>query len=285
MREWIAKNILGLTKAPEARIIDVKAELSEGKSILLDTSDRMPMREWFTPITNWPEYINQPTVEIRTFTNPWPHYKNHDTSKFLETGLWAIEGEDFMLLSDTRNGMGEDDNSSIDLISELARHAVMTHKKLAVFIDHSKFTLNQMNLYLGQVIKAVTDAAEHNALKGDRKAPLFVLDLMENHETFGFGLCATRLMDIGPTVITRLMTGSPKQGLTAETHIVEHIRFRKHLRSEAEVILIDNNRGMIKDHPRNNFKFRKWDYRGYNFEATPRVGTLGYYSDRLNPPQ
>lgn len=271
MREWIAKNVLGLTRAPEVKIIDIKASLCEGKSVLVDTSANMPIREWIAPITTWPEYIKQPTVEIRTFTNPWPHFKGHDTSKFLEAGLWAIEDEGVMLISDTRTDLGDNPAASIDLVVELTRHAIASDKKLVVYIDRNFIPEEHLQSYYNRVLASVMDAATAKASYGLRR-PLFAIDLLEEHETLGSFLKLSALMDIGPTVVTRIMANNPRpSGLIADIHIVERGVFRKHLRSNAEVILSDNSRASIKDHP-DQFTFRKWDYKGYNFASTPVLG-------------
>ncbi len=266
MREWIAKNILGLVRAPEARKLDIFAELANGKSILLDSGLHSPMQDYIRRICASAEYIDKPTIELWHSLFPVEAYLQH-AGRFKLSKDRTLSGDNLIHASN-KIGKWHDHTEKSKIRNlrkqiETIKSAMRSEKKTIAQIDSMR--------YEERVIEAIVETAEELWVK-EHNMPLFVIQFLQRYKNEYVFELIKRLQQIAPTVIIRVVEAPMPitPSLTADIHIVERTDFQKYLRSDAEVLLANNQRAVITSHHEAR-EFTKWDYKSYKFEDTPTV--------------
>lgn len=273
MRDWFAKNILGLVRAPEAKMIDIRKELGNGKSILLDSSVNSPMHDVLSKLGTWPEYIEEPTVELWTWGSPVSSYSEYPSKGFFSNPDGTLTGQNLAFITNQHGSGRVSFGGKLFRIStrqqiENTKISIRGGKKTIVHFNRHKI-LN-VKQEIERVFEAVVEVAEE-LWQMDRKQPVYMVQLLATDENEYIHDLIRRLQDIAPSVVIRLVDRAvPTAPLTADIHIVERPEFKKYLRSEAEVLLANNQRAMIATHHQAR-EFTKWDYKNYKFEDTPTV--------------
>jgi len=267
MHEWFAKNILGIVRAPEAKMIDIREELANGKSILLDSGIHSPMQDHIRRICTWAEYVDEPTVEFWTSLFPIEMYHRHESGRFnLNRNDWTLSGDSIV-----HTPIKYDDNYKKFKVSkqiETIVAAMRAGKKTIVQLDGPPTIYKYRDAE--RVLQAIVETAESLWFE-ERRMPVFMIQILQRHENEYIHELIQRLQQIAPTVVIKLVeTPMPTTSLTADIHIVERTDFQKYLRSEAEVLLANNQRAVIATHYAAR-EFTKWDYKSYKFEDTPTV--------------
>lgn len=271
MREWIAKHILGLVRAPEARKIDIFAELANGKSILLDSGAQSPIQNFLRYICSSADCIDKNTIEFCHNRSPRDGYMR--TGRFKLDDNQILSGDNLAHVSnrvgDWKNYKPNSLNRNFREQIETIKSAMRSGKKVIAEYDCRYATSTMRDEE--RIVEAIVETAEE-LWAAWRDMPLFVIQLMPEYENEYVLELLKRLQQIAPTIIIRVVEAPMPitPSLTADIHIVERTDFQKYLRSDAEVLLANNQRAVISTHHEAR-EFNKWDYKGYKFEDMPTV--------------
>lgn len=271
MREWIAKNIFGLVRAPDARELDIFEEMETGKSILLDSGAQSPIQHLLRYICSCTNFIDKNTIEFSHNRSPRDGYMR--TGRFKLDDNQILTGENLAHLSnrvgDWKNYQPNSLNRNFRQYIESIKSAMRSGKKTIAEYDCNYATTTMRDEE--RIIEAIVEIAEELWI-AERNMPFFSIQLAPEYENEYVIELLKRLQNIAPTIIIRVVHEPTPftPSLTADIHIVERTDFQKYLRSDAEVLFDNNQRAVITTHPSAR-KFSKWDYKSYEFEKTPSI--------------
>jgi hypothetical protein len=229
--------ILGIQDSISLPVLDLVKELEAGKLILVDSGIHSPVQYWVREIAMWDQFVDQKTVEIRSWTSGFSSHPNfrhfietHDGECQVRADCIRFLGDIEMPVPTTRGSVSLGEN----LVKQV-RTSIQSMKKTVVkFRYHDEKEIVRIEDVLQTSIETVRSLADLG-----EALPLFLVEIGVLYDTPHIRSLIRELHGLGARVVVVRLVDTPTSisDMDADVHILERTPFLPYLRDDSEVIL------------------------------------------------